>query len=192
MLRWNQSLVALDGYKKGNLGRAGKPHATLANHFASTMSRYPLPGGTQLVFYTTVNQVWKFAATCLRAYSNPLFKSSHYHEKFFKGKDNKLRQSTNLLKQLPVLLNETHQAQSCSIMAMIGHTIIFPNDNNVTVGHLDTTTVYMDRICQWFYQICLPLLDLYCFVEDPLVDCIFLGAAFTLASGIHMLATKEA
>ena len=98
MLRRNRGLVALDGYKKGNLGRAGKPHATLANHFASTMSRYPLPRGTQLVFYTTVNQVWKFAATCLRAYSNPLFKSSHYHEKFLKGKDKKLRQLNNLLK----------------------------------------------------------------------------------------------
>ena len=65
MLPQNWGLVALDGYKKGNLGRAGKPHATLANHFVSTMSRYPLPIGTQLVFYTLVNQVWKFVATCL-------------------------------------------------------------------------------------------------------------------------------
>lgn len=71
MMRQNQGLVALDGYKEENLRRTGKPYTTLANYFASTMSRYPLPGGTQLVFYTTVNQVWKFVATCLRAYSNP-------------------------------------------------------------------------------------------------------------------------
>ena len=49
----------------------------------------------------------------------------------------------------------------------------------------------MDRIHQWFYQIRLPLTAPYRFVEDLLVDCIFLGAAFTPASGIHMLATKE-
>ena len=47
----NWGLVDLDGYKKGNLGRAEKPHATLANHFVSTMSRYPLPRGTQGVLY---------------------------------------------------------------------------------------------------------------------------------------------
>ena len=143
------------------------------------------------MFYTIVNQVWKFAATCLRAYSNPLFKSSHYHEKILRGKDNKLRQLTNLLKQLPVLLNETHQTHSCSIMAMFGHTIISPNDNDVNVEHLDITTVFMDRICQWFYQILLSLPAPYRFVEDLLVNCIFLGAAFTPASSIHMLATKE-
>ena len=51
--------------------------------------------------------------------------------------------------------------------------------------------LYMDRICQWFYQIWLPLPAPYRFVEYLLVDCIFLGAAFTPASGIHMLATKE-
>ena len=76
-------------------------------------------------------------------------------------------------------------------MAMIGHTIIFLDDNNVTVDHLDTTMVYMDKICQLLYQIWLPLPAPYRFVEDLLVDCIFLGAAFTPSSGIHMLATKE-
>ena len=76
-------------------------------------------------------------------------------------------------------------------MALIGHTIIFPNDNDVNVEHLDFITVFMNRICQWFYQILLSLPALYRFVEDLLVDCIFLGAAFTTESSIHMLATKE-